>query len=126
MATLFELQSPSFGTLTKTKALKTENAAHTLTTAEIIEGIVQGTPTGARNITTPTAAEIITALGTQGDAVGMTFELTIVNKASSTHAFTLVGGTSVTVNGVAAVSALSSGTFIFRVESTTTVHAYRK
>ena len=41
MATLFELQNPSFGTLTKTKAVKTENAAMTLTTAEIIEGIVQ-------------------------------------------------------------------------------------
>ena len=56
----------------------------------------------------------------------MTFELTIVNKASSTHAFTVVGGSGVTVNGVAAVAALSSGTFIFRVNSTTTVHAYRK
>ena len=126
MATLFELQNPSFGTLTKTKAVKTENAAMTLTTAEIIEGIVQGTPSSGRNITTPTAAEIITALGTQGDAVGMTFELTNVNKAGATHAFTLVGGTGVTVNGVAAVAHLTSGTFIFRVESTTTVHAYRK
>ena len=126
MATLFELQNPSFGTLTKTKAVKTENAAMTLTTAEIIEGIVQGTPSSGRNITTPTAAEIITALGTQGDAVGMTFELTIVNKAGATHAFTLAGGTGVTVNGVAAVAHLTSGTFIFRVESTTTVHAYRK
>ena len=56
----------------------------------------------------------------------MTFELTIVNKAGATHAFTLVGGTGVTVNGVAAVAHLTSGTFIFRVESTTTVHAYRK
>ena len=40
MASLFELQNPNFGQLTKTKVIKTENGAHTLTTAELIEGIV--------------------------------------------------------------------------------------
>ena len=46
MASLFELQNPPFGQLTKTKVIKTENGAMTLTTAELIEGIVDGTPTG--------------------------------------------------------------------------------
>ena len=77
MASLFELQNPNFGQLTKTKVIKTENGAHVLTTAEIIEGIVDGTPTGNRTITTPTAAEILTALGTQ-NKVGQCFELTVV------------------------------------------------
>ena len=63
----------------------------TLTTAELIEGIVDGTPTGNRTITTPTAAEIITALGIQ-NKVGQCFELTVVNKAASTHKFTLTAG----------------------------------
>ena len=125
MATIFELQNPPFGQLTKTKVVKTENAAHTLTTAEIIEGIVDGTPTGNRAITTPTAAEIISALGTQS-GVGQCFELTIVNKATSTHKFTLTAGSGVTIVGEPDVTADSSGTFIFRVSSSTAVSAFRK
>ena len=35
MASIFELQNPPFGQLTKTKVIKTENGAHTLTTAEL-------------------------------------------------------------------------------------------
>ena len=125
MATIFELQNPPFGQLTKTKVIKTENGAHTLTTAEIIEGIVDGTPTGNRAITTPTAAEIISALGTQS-GVGQCFELTIVNKAASTHKFTLTAGSGVTIVGEPDVTADRSGTFIFRVTSSTAVSAFRK
>ena len=125
MATIFELQNPPFGQLTKTKVIKTENGAHTLTPAEIIEGIVDGTPTGNRTITTPTAAEIISALGTQS-GVGQCFELTIVNKAASTHKFTLTAGSGVTIVGEPDVTADSSGTFIFRVSSSTAVSAFRK
>jgi len=125
MASLFELQNPNFGQLTKTKVIKTENAAMTLTTAELIEGIVDGTPTGNRTVTTPTAAEILTALGVQ-NKVGQTFELTIVNKATSTHKFTLTAGSNVTIVGDADVAAATSGTFIFRVTSSTTVSAFRK
>ena len=125
MASLFELQNPNFGQLTKTKVIKTENAAMTLTTAELIEGIVDGTPTGNRTVTTPTAAEILTALGVQ-NKVGQTFELTIVNKATSTHKFTLTAGSDVTIVGDADVAAATSGSFIFRVTSSTTVSAFRK
>ena len=125
MASLFELQNPNFGQLTKTKVIKSENGAHTLTTAELIEGIVDGTPTGNRAVTTPTAAEILTALGAQ-NKVGQTFELTIVNKATSTHKFTLTAGSNVTIVGDADVVAASSGTFVFRVTSSTAVSAFRK
>mgnify|MGYP003117230451 FL=1 len=125
MASLFELQNPNFGQLTKTKVIKTENGAHTLTTAELIEGIVDGTPTGNRAVTTPTAAEILTALGAQ-NKVGQTFELTIVNKATSTHKFTLTAGSNVTIVGDAEVAAATSGTFVFRVTSSTAVSAFRK
>ena len=125
MASIFELQYPPFGQLTKTKVIKTENGAMTLTTAELIEGIVDGTPTGNRTITTPTAAAILTALGIQ-NKVGQTFELTIVNKATSTHKFTLTAGSGVTIVGDAEVAAATSGTFIFRVTSSTAVSAFRK
>ena len=98
MASIFGLQNPPFGQLTKTKVIKTENGAMTLTTAELIEGIVDGTPTGNRTITTPTAAEILTALGVQ-NKVGQTFGLTVVNKAASTHKYTLTAGSNVTIVG---------------------------
>ena len=91
----------------------------------MIEGIVDGTPTGNRAVTTPTAAAIISALGTQG-GVGQTFELTIVNKATSTHKFTLTAGSGVTIVGDADVAAASSGTFLVRVTSSTAVSAFRK
>ena len=125
MASIFELQNPPFGQLTKTKVIKTENAAMTLTTAELIEGIVDGTPTGNRTITTPTAAEIITALGIQ-NKVGQCFELTVVNKAASTHKYTLTAGSNVTIVGEPDITADTSGTFIFRVTSATAVSAFRK
>ena len=127
MASIFELQNPPFGQLTKTKVIKTENGAMTLTTAELIEGIVDGTPTGNRNrtITTPTAAEILTALGVQ-NKVGQTFELTVVNKAASTHKYTLTAGSNVTIVGEPDITADTSGTFIFRVTSSTAVSAFRK
>ena len=96
MATIFELENPAFGQLTKTKNVKSENATMTLTTAETIEGIVEGTPSANRTVTTPTAAEILTALGDQ-NKVGQTFELTIVNKATSTHKFTPVSYTHLTL-----------------------------
>ena len=107
------------------KVIKTENGAMTLTTAELIEGIVDGTPTGNRTITTPTAAEILTALGTQ-NKVGQCFELTVVNKAASTHKFTLTAGSDVTIVGEPDITADTSGTFIFRVTSSTAVSAFRK
>jgi hypothetical protein len=74
MASIFELQNPPFGQLTKTKVIKTENGAHTLTTAEII----------------------------------------------------LTAGSGVTIVGEPDITADTSGTFIFRVTSSTAVSAFRK
>ena len=64
-------------------------------------------------------------LGTQS-GVGQCFELTIVKKAASTHKFTLTAGSGVTIVGEPDVTADSSGTFIFRVTSSTAVSAFRK
>ena len=86
MASIFELQNPPFGQLTKNKVIKTENAAMTLTTAELIEGIVDGTP----------------------------------------HKYTLTAGSNVTIVGEPDITADTSGTFIFRVTSSTAVSAFRK
>lgn len=126
MATIFDLENPSFGlVLEQRPLLDAVDTAPTLTTAQTINGIILTQPTAARNITTPTAAAIITALGDRA-TVGSTFDLTIVNTAAGSFAATLVGGTGVTiVGGSAAVAQNVSATFFGRVASATTVIFYR-
>jgi len=100
------------------------DAAATLTSAQIISSrLFKITPTAAHALTTGTAAEILTTM--TGEGVGSTFEFTIVNLAAATHAATLTAGTGVTLVGVAAVSALTSATFMGRVYSTTAITIYR-
>jgi hypothetical protein len=100
------------------------DAAATLTSTQIISSrLFKITPAAARALTTATAAEILTTMTSEG--VGSTFEFTIVNLAAATHAVTLTAGTGVTLVGVAAVSALTSATFMGRVDSTTAITIYR-
>ena len=99
-------------------------AAATLTSAQMISSrLFKVTPVASIALTTATAAEILTTM--TGEGVGSTFEFTIVNLAAATHAATLTAGTGVTLVGVAAVSALTSATFMGRVDSTTAITIYR-
>lgn len=126
MASVFELEQPAFGRSTRGKLLvaASNTAGTTLTAAQSVGTVITATPTGARTITTATAAQIVTELGPQAQ-VGQTFELHIVNLAADTHSLTLGAGDGVTVTGAAAVAAASSGTFIGRVASSTSVVFYR-
>ena len=97
----------------------------TLTAAQLLDSkLFTATPTAARTFTTATAALIVAAL--TDEVAGTSFEFTIVNKAADTHAITLAGGTSVTVVGLATVSATLSGTFVGVVQSDNSVKLYRK
>jgi ferric-dicitrate binding protein FerR (iron transport regulator) len=101
------------------------DAAATLTAAQLLNSkVFVQTPTAARTLTTATAALIVAAL--TDEVTGTSFEFTIVNKAAETHAITLAGGTSVTIEGSAAVAAASSGTFLGVVQSDGSVKVYRK
>jgi hypothetical protein len=97
----------------------------TLTAAQLVTSkLFTATPTAARTFTTATAALIVAAL--TDEVAGTSFEFTVVNKAADTHAITLAGGTSVTVVGLATVSATLSGTFVGVVQSDNSVKLYRK
>ena len=99
-------------------------ATASLTSAQMISSrLFKVTSATAVSLTTATAAEILTTM--TGEGVGSTFEFTIVNLAAATHAATLTAGTGVTLVGVAAVSALTSATFMGRVDSTTAITIYR-
>jgi hypothetical protein len=126
MASIFELEEPSFGRHTTGKLLvAATDAATTLTAAQACGSIVTMTPAAARAVTTPVAADIITELGAQAQ-IGQTFEVSVINLASATHAITFTAGaTGVTVVGNAVVAAAGAGTFTGRVASATTVVFYR-
>ena len=99
-------------------------ATASLTSAQMISSrLFKVTSAAAVTLTTATAAEILTTM--TGEGVGSTFEFTIVNLAAATHAATLTAGTGVTLVGVAVVSALTSATFMGRVDSTTAITIYR-
>lgn len=98
--------------------------AATLTAAQIISSRLFTFDGTAGNLTTATAAQILTEMS--GEEVGDTFEILIVNTDSTAgDAATLVGGTGVTIVGSAAVAGSSSATFMGRVASTTAITIYR-
>ena len=106
------------------------DGAVTLTAAETIGGVVTMTPTTGRAVTTPTAADLKTAIGGPLE-VGTSFELTVVNVAAATHALTLTAGNGITLGGataMATVAAATSATYVFvcTAVGTPTFTVYRK
>jgi hypothetical protein len=84
--------------------------ATTLTAAEMTGGFVgvtlnlTGTLTAAANATTDTAANIVAAIPQAQRYVGFTYKLRVINSSSGAFAWTVVGGTGVTVTGTATVA----------------------
>jgi hypothetical protein len=130
----FHLDKPVFtGVVCQFRPITTPvgTANATLTAEQTVEGVVAMTPTAARTLTTATAAAIVAAIGVPVQ-IGTTFELTVINGASS-HALTLTAPTSggITLGGdsaMATISASTSATYIGRVTgvSTPAVTFYRK
>jgi hypothetical protein len=86
------------------------------------------TPTASRTLTTPTGAELGAAY--TDEAIGTSFEFTVVNVAAATHPIVVTAGASgVTLVGVAAtfsVAAASSATFVGVFTAANTVSLYRE
>ena len=86
------------------------------------------TPTASRTLTTPTGAELGAAF--TDEAIGTSFEFTVVNVAAATHPIVVTAGASgVTLVGVAAtfsVAAASSATFVGVFTAANTVSFYRE
>lgn len=92
MPNIFELPNEA-------TTVSTIDVAATLTTDQLINGLILSTPTAARTFTTPTAAAILTAL--DSPKVGTAFDLVIRNTSAGAYALTVEGGTGVTVVGTA-------------------------
>jgi len=86
------------------------------------------TPSTGRTLTTPTGAEL--GAGFTDEAVGTSFEFTVVNAAAATYAITLTAGASgvtlLGVAGMATIAAASSASFIGVFTAADTVSIYRK
>jgi hypothetical protein len=108
-----------------TVTTEADGASMLMTAAELLGGITLATPTEARNIQVPAAADIITAVDA-GTDTGLGFEFTVINLASATHALTLTVNTGTTLVGSVTIAAASSATFVARIASGTTVVIYRK
>ena len=115
----------------KVTVVAATDAATTMTAAQLAGAgrvVYTMTPTTGRALTTPTGAEL--GAGFTDEAVGTSFEFTVVNVAAATHAITLTAGASgVTLGGVAGmatVAAASSATFLGVFTAANTVTIYRK
>ncbi|MFZ2287614.1 MAG: hypothetical protein WAV93_11565 [Bacteroidales bacterium] len=98
-------------------------AAYTLTAADLASGIIYATSSGSYALTTPTGAGLDAILGNAN--VGASFELSLCH-GSATNVITLTAGaTGVTVYGLATVTGITSGTWVFRKVATATWAAYR-
>lgn len=105
----------------------TATVTATLTTAQLLSGILLGSPgTSAAAYTTPTGTQIDAVL--TNAKVGSCFDLCIVNVNGSTSGvITLTAGTGITIVGLATVVATAgtAQTWRFRRTGTGTYTAYR-
>jgi hypothetical protein len=78
---------------------------------------------GAGTVTTDTAANIIAAIPVtlNGSAVGVSFRLRIINSSSGAFAWTVAGGTGVTITGTATIAQNTWREFIVTVTGAATV-----
>lgn len=90
-----------------TKTLTTAGGVVTLTTAELLNGLLRVDCQDAQTLTLPTAALIVAAIN--GCQVGVSFDVDVINYGDTTLTVGLgTGVTKVTVAGVAAVMTLAT------------------
>jgi len=102
----------------------TNTTAFTATTAQMVGAAetvlsLTGTLASGQAITTPTAAQIIAAL--PNATVGSTYALVIVNNSAGAFAWTLTGGTNVTITGTATIAQNVSRRYLVTVATASTV-----
>lgn len=106
------------GGLRKTQAAPSalSDSSQTLTTTHIISGIMTMTPTVARSLTLPTAADMVAALS--GIAVDDSIDFTIINE-SMVDDINLLDNTGTSIVGATSTSLNTSSTFRMRFTNVT-------
>ena len=100
----------------------TDGASMPVTATQLVtNGIITATLTTARNITLPTADDVITLIGA---LPGTSFRFTYINLAATNVATFLVGANTTSV-GALTVAGSSSATFLIYVATATTINIIR-
>lgn len=106
------------------------DAATVLTAAQVLGGIATMTPTTGRNVTMPSAVDLLARV--PGAKVGSALEFTLKNVAASANALTVVASSNITNGGIAGdftVPAATNASYWIVFTNVTTVPAavmYRK
>jgi len=109
----------------KVTAVAVTNAATPTAAQLLVSKLFVATPTADTTFTLPTAALVLAAL--TDEAVGTSFEFTIVNLASAFETVVTTNtGWTITGGGLMTVFDGTSATFIAVVTSTSTAQLYRK
>ena len=94
----------------------------TLTAAEILGGLIDGTPTGAATYTLPTATLMAAALNQSG--IGNAFEFTIKNSAGGAHTITVAAGANGTGKGTLTIAQDNTKRFLLIMTAAATYDVY--
>lgn len=100
------------------------DAAATLTAAQVLGGIVTMTPSAGRNVTMPSAVDLLALV--PNASIGSVIELTVKNGAAATYAITIVASSDITNGGIAGdftVSAATNATYWIRFTNVTSAPA---
>jgi hypothetical protein len=99
----------------RTQTAVTDTA--TITAAQVITGILDGTPTAAATYTLPTAALLVA--GIANCKVGSSFFLIVNNKSAGAYAITVAAGTGGTADGTLTVAQNVIRAFLFIITNVT-------
>jgi len=102
--------------------VSTQIGAETITAAELLGGLIDGTPTGAATYTLPTAALMAAALNQIG--IGNAIEFTVKNSAAGAHTITVAAGNDGTAKGTMTIAQNNTKRFLLIMTAAATYDVY--
>lgn len=105
------------GVTRKVVATATTNTA-TITTAQVLTGLLDGTPTSAATYTLPTATLLVAAIPDCQD--GDSFEFAVNNKSAGSNTITVAAGADGSVDGTVTVAQNVVRKFLVVISSAST------
>ncbi|OPL10755.1 MAG: hypothetical protein AVO38_16315 [delta proteobacterium ML8_D] len=110
------------GGMVKQMTVTDEIGTETLTTAEVLGGFIDGTPTGAATYTLPTGTLMGGALNQVG--IGNAIEFTVKNSSAGAHVITIAAGTDGTTKGTMTIAQNNTKRFLLIMTSATEYDLY--
>jgi len=110
------------GGMVKQMTVTAEVATATITAAEVLGGLIDGTPTGAATYTLPTATLMAAALNQSG--IGNAVEFTIKNSSAGAYTITVAAGGDGTAKGTMTIAQNNTKRFLLIMTAAATYDVY--